>query len=595
MELSAALKECSATLKKEKGGSNRARKRTKKGTCFWFTGSSGTGVRQALTALKKGFEADDRHVQIVSIEDELIPAFAEYTYPSDPKKRQAYQLELQKKGGFKQILNESPKVVSKLWHRAARHASSKARAAINKGTDVFLTFHAAYHADKFGDFYSPVDPRLLLEFPKPRRFICFIDDIGDVASRLRREGQVFSNRSKTGLASVIEAIRDLLTVLEWRATELTVSRLLGSLVGCDPFVLAVKHPVRTAVRVLLGDGRPAYISHSISEPRRTWERTKSWPPFMNEVQRFTNKLSKPDLGISPEALIPICPTSIDERRIASSRTVAGTELLVPLLNDRWETATEEILVLPPENGKEANKWLDPCGYFDASKLAQDKIPSGLEPDLLAVNGLLQALRTRIDNQINARDHTLVSQCPFFVVYRPYEAWRVTGGVAAEIRHRERLKKEGKTDEKTIFLHSVGDDDRRKLGVIAEECASFFRWIVGTDEVGTAQVITLLMEKLTTQPPASYGPQDIADRVKILLDQTNIKYGGPRFSGDNAVLGKVTSADTEKKADDLWKQISLDAMQTDSWKASADVWYVGKNLTPESFAEKVNELARKDAK
>jgi hypothetical protein len=75
----------------------------------------------------------------------------------------------------------------------------------------------------------------------------------------------------------------------------------------------------------------------------------------------------------------------------------------------------------------------------------------------------------------------------------------------------------------------------------------------------------------------------------------VKYGGPRFAAEEGILEKVTSAETEKAAEESWKRISRDAKQRDTWKDSADEWFIGKNLTPEAFAAKVNELASKNLK
>jgi hypothetical protein len=581
------LKGCSAILKKGKVGNTKSgTNKKKKGSCFWFTGPSGTGVRSALNKLKDAFADRERAAEIISIEDELLPVFAKYTRPSDTSKEKAFLADLHKTGGFKQILNESPKVVSEFWHTAAENAARKARKFIDNGTHVFLTFHAVYHADKFGDFYSPIDPVLLQQFPSPKKFLCLIDDIGDVASRLRGPGQVFSNRSLTGINSVIEAIRDLLTVLEWRATELTVSRLLASLMHAEIFVLAVKHPLLTAVRVLLGAGTPAYISHSISEPRRILERAGSWPSFMNEVQRFTNTLAKLETE-QVSGLVPICPTSIDERRIATRRTVSGTELLVPMLTPRWDFAETDVLVSAPS----VSNPLDPCEYFNAAKISQNPVPADIESELQAVNGLLQALRTRIDNQINARDHTLVSQCPFFIVYRPYEAWRVTGGVVAEIRHRERLKAEGKSEGKTIFLHSSGDDNRRKLRIAAEEAGTLFRWIQGANELVADKIVDLLMVEFPKNPPASFQPKDLKQSISTILAAQGVKFGGPGATSGAEVLGKVTSAETDAEVERLWQRISEDATRKDPWKSSSDEWIV-KDLSPEAFAVIAIKLNKK---
>jgi len=251
-----------------------------KGRCFWFSGPAGAGVRQALPRIRDRLHQTGRRVEIVSLDDKLWSLYQETRGPFKAEP-----------GAFKALLDEAPPYVQDLWRQSSAVCIPEIHRTLESGADVFLTFHAVYHTDKFGDFYSPVDGEILRQLPPPDKFLTLIDDIGDVAHRLREEGQVFSTRARVGLPSVREAIRDLLTILEWRAMEFTVSRLLGTFVGATPFLLAVKHPSATATRILLGNGVPSYVSHSISDSRRQVQESGSWPGFMTEVQLFTDALS----------------------------------------------------------------------------------------------------------------------------------------------------------------------------------------------------------------------------------------------------------------------------------------------------------------
>jgi hypothetical protein len=204
------------------GRASKRSRRTRKGECFWFSGAPGTGVRVALGKVRSFvIDSVDREIVIISLEDFVWEEFKK-AYPE----RDDYN--------FKSVLDQPPSKVQGLWKLAARAAMEKIQESLTHGVDVFLTFHTVYYTDKFANFYSPVDLAILRDFPKPKKFINFIDDIGDVATRLREEGQVFSSRKKSGLASVTDAIRDLLTLLEWRSQETTASRLVGTIVGEDP-------------------------------------------------------------------------------------------------------------------------------------------------------------------------------------------------------------------------------------------------------------------------------------------------------------------------------------------------------------------------
>jgi len=457
---------------------------------------------------------------------------------------------------------------------------------LESGADVFLTFHAVYHTDKFGDFYSPVDGEILRQLPPPDKFLTLIDDIGDVAHRLREEGQVFSTRARVGLPSVREAIRDLLTILEWRAMEFTVSRLLGTFVGATPFLLAVKHPSATATRILLGNGVPSYVSHSISDSRRQVQESGSWPGFMTEVQLFTDALAE---SVGSGTAIPVVPTAIDELRIRT-REVKGEGMLLPLPLQRWGIAKGELLVdAPPEHN-----WLDPRLHF-GNGLATRALSRKTLGDLREIQGLLHALYTRIDNQINARDHTLVTQCPVLIVYREYDAWRVSDGVAAEIAHRKRLAAAGAGQERrTIFVHEEGDDLLRRLGAIVLGMR-WFSFARGAAPVDEGVVEKIVKKGLAQHRPASFSAEDMAKRVAEILRSEQIEITGPWMAPgkvkDARGLGPETAAERRRKVGILWDKISESAGAADSRRGDLrpgiDAW-IEEAAAPEGFAKLVNE-------
>ena len=392
----------------------RSRRKKHKGECFWFSGISGTGVREALHSLQTFFQEEhDRTAEIVSVEKSVLATF-------NP------ELSWEQPGVFKAVVDEPTSTVRKLWKEAASKAAKEAEQHLNAGKDVFFTFHGIYFTDKYSDFYSPLDVSVVQRFPPPKTFINLIDDIGDVAARLRRDSHVFSNRPKTGIDSVNEAIHDLLTILEWRSQELVVSRLLGPFVGKEPIILAVKHPTNTAAKILLGQGTLVYVSHSISEARNYCRTHPDWPPFMGEVQRFSDELA------SNNQIIPILPTTIDEFRI-DDKKINGLRSPTPSCLARWDTPKQAPLV----SRVEKDDWLDPRHYFGGpGGNGKSKKNKQEQDELKALQGLLEALHNRIGNQVNARDHLLVAQCPILVVYRPYRmAWGIKESGGSEGRNR----------------------------------------------------------------------------------------------------------------------------------------------------------------
>lgn len=536
------------------------------GRTFWVTGIPGTYVRGALRSIADQYPPPS---SIVSIEENLVDVYIERKIggKSDCDR-------VRKSGGFKVIVEQAPSVVASLWSEAAKRALVSIKEQQSDG-DVFLTFHAVYHPDKFSDFYSAVNLALLSEFPPPDRVINLIDDIGDVAYRLRKPSQMFAFQHLE-LGSVERAIRDLLTLLEWRISEFTVTRLVASLFGKKAFQLAVKHPVSSAVKYLTEASRAIYVSHPISESRRKWTAEEGWSPFVEDVQRFTR-----ELGRNPE-LLPIAPTTIDEKRI-DAMEVDGDKCFVPRLRARWNLLAEDPLV-PPEEDSGAKNWLDPSGYFDG-RLDESPLSEETKGEVRRLNGLLSALESRIDAQVNARDHTLVQQCPLLTVYRPYSAYNVSGGVAEEVKHGKSLAEDRKT---VYFVHKEYDFCLRDIGRIAHQAPRSFVWGRNSDTVKHDEIVGLIKEGLHKSPPADYTQAGIKARVTEVLAENGIALDG--IASENAgdgPFGKKTAAELERLIDDAWAEIAELVAAPDGWKLLADHWIVG-NGSPEEHAGKVIE-------
>lgn len=564
-------------MKKKKNRANNPAK------CFWFSGIPGTKVQHALAALAEEFRKQGRLTKIISLERRLCSVFARKTHPNDHDARAALVKEFEKLGGFKRLLNEPPPRILEMWKEAIRLVAQEAKNDLTNGYNVFFTFHAVYYADKYGDFYSPIDALGIKSVPPPEKFLTLIDDIGDIAARLREEGQIFSHRARTGLQSAREAIQDLLTILEWRATEFTASRLIGGLINCPPFLLAVKHPVQTAKRILLNEGDPAYISHPISEARRDFKSTGDWP-LMKEIQRFTDSLSSAEVCGS---LIPIVPTAIDELRFRTVK-IQGSEVLIPALLDRWDPPSRVPLVQAADY-RDGASCLDPSGYF-IPLLKSEPVSDDIQRQIETLAGLLEALFARITNQINARDHILVSQCPHFVVYRPYEAWRMSGGVTAEVVHRQSLLQTGKVSGLTIFCHKPDDNAKRKFGTLLEETILSFKWCKGPKDVPSQDIETVLKGKWKAgHRPASFSADDIGEYVCKAVADHGITLNGLR-SQQNAkkVLGQYTATEAEAAVKEEWRRISTEVQKPIPWKGRSEYWkWIEKDFTPEAFASELN--------
>ena len=227
---------------------------------------------------------------------------------------------------------------------------------------VLVTSFSYYRKETY-EFYCPADPKVLVEqqskgkLPTDGAILTLIDDIFDVYVRLTSHRHVFSiqelvdgelqsnkgteaERYKNAIALVIQC---LIRILEWRESEIQAATSLAAMLGWSSSVLAVKHPVETGVRILLGEAShefglghsfPVYLSHPISAPRRENAKTGNWPPFLGEFDHFVRnvrKCTEQDIHV-----VPVMPTAIDEYRFLKD----GGKLL-PRLAPRWPLPTKE--------------------------------------------------------------------------------------------------------------------------------------------------------------------------------------------------------------------------------------------------------------
>lgn len=324
-----------------------------------------------------------------------------------------------------------------------------------------------------------------------------IDDIYDVYYRLSRPEHVFgiqqlvdvkleenkgseSERYKRALELVIQS---LIRVLEWRESEIQASAALAATLGWPTSTLAVKHPVETGVRILLGDespkfglGRsiPVYLSHPITVPREHSRKTGKWPEFVNEFDAFVFAVrSEGEMDVN---VVPVMPTAIDEFRFARDG-----ERLLPGLAPRWPLPrkengeTDDLLFVAAEGFESYEAYENEClNEIFNPPLDKDGKKIGLphSNDLMRgvlmgdseISGMLRTLKSVISLQMANRDHLLVRQCPGFLLYRPtYEEPRFTGGVRAEIRDQHTLRRfeEGVVnyDRPLLFVHDRNDMKR----------------------------------------------------------------------------------------------------------------------------------------
>ena len=394
-----------------------------------------------------------------------------------------------------------------VWQDAFEEAAED---ALKDGPDLAIVMTSlSYYRKETYEFYCPGDLKRMQQWHgalSKRKGIAttgpiltLIDDIYDLYSRLSGGGHVFdirqlveeelednpgseSDRYKKAMSLVIQC---LVRVLEWRESEIQAAAALGAVWDVQSLTVAVKHPIETVVRLLLGKastdfglGRtlPVYLSHPISAPRKDNAAKGSWPPFVREFDefvRFVRENPVRDLHITP-----IMPTAIDEYRFLNDRGK-----LLPWLAPRWplpgegrEGTREELLCCAADGHASYGQYEKEClqTIFDppldnkGARVGLPHCPAHVKGMLVAdaeVSGMLRTLESLITLQMANRDHLLVRQCPGLLLYRPLsdKKPRFTGGVRAEIRDQNQLRKFEPNlstyGRPMVFVHS-SDDVRR---------------------------------------------------------------------------------------------------------------------------------------
>ena len=399
--------------------------------------------------------------------------------------------------------------VRRVWRAAFFRAAAE---VLKDGPDLAVVFTSlSYYRKETFEFYCPADLQWMRAWRDKQikrnsvasvgPVLTLIDDIYDIYYRLSQPGHVFDVRQLVG--DELEAnegseharyrkamslvIQSLIRVLEWRENEIQAAASLGSVWAVASLTLGVKHPVETAVRLLLGEssarfglGRtmPVYLSHPISAPRKANAKDGTWPPFVKEFDAFVHQTRQ--TGGGDLHVAPIMPTAIDEYRF-----LRDGDKLLPRLAPRW-----------PLPGDGADRGRDDLLYradIAAGKPSyaayeQDCLQTIFDPPLddkgkrvglaqgsdvvrgmlvgdAVISGMLRTLESLVTLQMANRDHLLVRQCPGLLLYRPLSDVepRFTGGVRAEIRDQNQLRKfEDRSQTYSrpmVFIHSA-DDVRR---------------------------------------------------------------------------------------------------------------------------------------
>jgi hypothetical protein len=376
--------------------------------------------------------------------------------------------------------------IKRRWTEAYEKAIEKASAG--DPDIVIIVACLEYYRYETYEFYSPINFAALQKTP-PIAILTLIEDIYEIYYRLSQPGQVFdiqelvertfppSDRRPESKDlrrlykdSLSVAIGSLLRVLVWREKEIACGANVAGMVGCGHSVLAVKHPVETGARLLLGSTSvdfdnvgptyQVYVSHPISRSRRDRLSQGAWPIFVQNLEHVVTSLAADK--VDGQQVLPIMPTAIDEYRLFDDGTY-----LHPFLTPRWPIQSGHELLYSQPSAPEPIRPFSGYEDYESRGIASIFDPPldstgrrvGLPLSDPEVSGVLRTLKESIRLQMAGRDHLLVRQCPGFFLYRPlYGEFEFSGGVTSEIHtfHGIREHVPLKAPRQLVFIHDLVD-------------------------------------------------------------------------------------------------------------------------------------------
>lgn len=320
---------------------------------------------------------------------------------------------------------------------------------------VFLTFHATYYHQRKRELFSPVDFEALSKLKeRVKMLVVFIDDIYDVYKRLMDKNQMFEtilDMTKTQpLNAIYSSIFNIISLLNWREMEISLSRSLAKLLNIKLFIVSTKHPIFMIERLMdtpLDDLKIYYLSHPITGIRKESERVIN--SFVGKLEILIEKILK-----RADNIVLFFPTTIDELIIKGEKINEDEYHYYPELMPRWGHPYEDTLLSPdlPAQLEKVNP-LNPLNY--------DLDRDGSEAIRHAISRLVSLLRDFIyTKQIISRDYSLVEQSSSGVIAcrRNFQG-RPTGGVNGELVYSFSLMKT--QSQRKCFIFSC-EEDRDKL-------------------------------------------------------------------------------------------------------------------------------------
>jgi len=464
----------------------------KKGNIFIITGASGVKPKLALKKFNNFLKQKGKQqLKVVDLEEKLVSLALE-----DPIccRSQAFQREIKIQEPIIAVASLPHLLRKKLWEQAMDEVCNEVLNVIKTGRNVAMVLHAVHFNPNSTELVPIVDSRKI-EVVKPTCVINLIDDMDDICRWLTKPRGVFDKSSypEGQFEQMERSVKNLSSILIWRQAEAGSSVHIAGLIGSIPhFTIATKHSCRLLEHVSKSNPYCVYISHPITEARQRAAsgNQKLFDAWSKEVGNLADHLSK-DLAVWE-------PTTIDELRIhtkkvklssGSGQTTKEVEFAFPRFLPRWpfQRSDEILWTTPPTHVEEI---LDPASFFTEKDIAiimeattwedlETKLGKDKSAQLRSISGQLGNLKFLIGQQINARDRTLIGQCPILVVYRPLFNGNPATGVLRELETHQMLVelKHFSGDLKpAVFVLENSEDERLVCrNTLKEFCAPDGRW------------------------------------------------------------------------------------------------------------------------
>ena len=520
-----------------------------------FTGQPGIKVRESLHGFfnqSSAFARGKPRPILLSIEDAIVKIYCKEKaikpYP-EIWMREMFDLP------YSQL--------QRLWEKAIKFILARVK---NAKRDIFLDFHACFYHHATVEYLSFGRESIIKSF-KPDLLITLIDDIYDIHDRLREDGQIFSP-AHGGAKTPVEAIFELLRILDWRANEIIMSRHFAMELDIPHYIFAVKHSYETLYNLIFANKRTFYISHPISEVRRLQKKEQNTEAaaIMKEINAFQFKMTS--------EFTSFLPTTIDEMRITFKREGQN---IIPYLSERWDKEKYSspkglLFIKPPASGRQDPLW--------NSSFSKELIKE--------IEQIEKVLSNHIKQQISTRDYKLVEQCKSLAVYRPCFNGHTSGGVLKEIKYYK------KCEGQNCFIYlPIKDQNDLKVRILEDRITESIKEkeLTIAPDANANVKFALSNEEKTTIINAENTIKELLPVLDRIINShgLGVNADAPVLQGDTSTQANIIK---ENLLDNFIKGFQSAIQYYNKYATKV---YDDNNLTPELFVDKIVTYIKKRGK